>query len=106
MVQVAHERSSAELRAVAAEVAGNCLPNVLVSTHTFLIKTKSGLCLYEMQSTWRCLPPISSWHQTHFCCTHPSHGILHAIATSCNATVEGSVSCPSSAVLQAVRAHI
>ena len=33
VVQVAHERSSAELRAVAAEVAGNCLPNVLVSLH-------------------------------------------------------------------------
>ena len=30
-VQVAHERSSAELQAVCMEVAGSCLPNVVVS---------------------------------------------------------------------------
>lgn len=29
-VQVAHERSSVELQAVCAEVAGDCLPNVVV----------------------------------------------------------------------------
>ena len=35
-VQVAHERSSVELQAVCTEVAGDCLPNVVVSFTTLL----------------------------------------------------------------------
>lgn len=31
LLQVAHERSSTELQAVCMEVAGECLPNVVVS---------------------------------------------------------------------------
>ena len=34
--QVAHERSSVELQAVCTEVAGDCLPNVVVSLTSLL----------------------------------------------------------------------
>ena len=68
--QVAHERSSVELQAVCMEVAGDCLPNVVVSFH----------CLHLLWSSYCCLLP------RHFCKSakrrgkdnnNLQHGLLH-----------------------------
>lgn len=57
LVQVAHERSSAELRAVAAQVAGKCLPNVLVSLQTCDQDKLAAVCVLNTMH--------SALHATH-----------------------------------------
>lgn len=42
--QVAHERSSVELQAVCMEVAGDCLPNVVVSFRYLNLLSSSESC--------------------------------------------------------------
>lgn len=43
-VQVAHERSSVELQAVCMEVAGDCLPNVVVSLPCLHLLCSAATC--------------------------------------------------------------